>query len=217
MLALTEKRLRARIVSYWLWGINHEPQIHYAQQRPMENVRNPSKLKTLPRTADCSEFVTDGYASAGAPDPNGRGFDGQGYTGTLLTHGTKIRQSALQPGDLVVFGKYPGEHVCGVLESGSDPLLASHGQERGPVAIRLSVEKTYHSGQAVIFLRALPKSAPKPKPKKAKPKFAYAVYSDVNGKQIRVFKGSWAKAIIYLGLAKSKGPAGRVDIRKEPK
>jgi hypothetical protein len=67
---------------------------------------------------------------------------------------------------------------------------------------------------ALARLKPKPKKKPKPKPK---PKFAYAVYATVDGRQIRVFKGTWAKAICYLGLAKSKTPAGKVDIRKEPK
>lgn len=167
----TPAQLRARIVSYWTWGIAHEPQIHYRQARPMEDVRSPSRLKGLPRWADCSEFVTDGYAYAGAPDPNGRGYDGQGYTGTLLTHGKKISQSSLLPGDIVVFGRAPGVHVCGVLSAGKDPLLASHGQERGPIKISLSAEKKYHAGETVTCLRALPETKPAPKPKpKPKPK-----------------------------------------------
>ena len=147
-----DARMRAAIVSYLLWGIANEPQIHYARQRPMEDVRAPLRLKTLPRTADCSEFVTDAYAWAGAPDPNGLGYSGAGYTGTLLDHGKKIPMSQTLPGDLVDFGN---EHVCAVLEAGRDPLLASHGQERGPIAIRLSVEKGYHKGRAVTFLRSL--------------------------------------------------------------
>lgn len=49
-----------------------------------------------------------------------------------------------------------------------------------------------------------------------KPKISYAIYSTINGNEIRVFKGAWAKAIAYLGLAKSKRPGGS-DIRKEKK
>lgn len=150
-----ETRLRAKIVDYLLWGIKNEPKIHYRQARPMEDVKHPLRLKVLPRWADCSEFVTDAYAWAGAPDPNGLGYSGLGYTGTLLTHGRKIKVSQLLPGDLVVFGKAPGVHVCGVLVSGSDPLLASHGQEAGPIKIRLSAERKYHSGELVTCLRAL--------------------------------------------------------------
>ena len=161
MATQTPAQLRARIVSYWLWGIAHESQIHYRQARPMEDVRSSSRLKMLPRWADCSEFVTDGYAYAGAPDPNGLNYSGAGYTGTLLTHGAKISQSSLLPGDLVVFGRSPGVHVCGVLAAGVDPLLASHGQEAGPIKISLSVEKKYHAGETVTCLRTLPRPQPK--------------------------------------------------------
>jgi cell wall-associated NlpC family hydrolase len=54
---------------------------------------------------DCSEFVTLVYKAAGVVDPNGRGYNGTGYTGTLVANGT--RTSNPQPGDLVFYGTGP--------------------------------------------------------------------------------------------------------------
>jgi hypothetical protein len=133
--------VRERIVANGRWGVEHEPQIHYRESRPIDGLGHPHKL---PLTTDCSGFVTDCYQWAGAPDPNGNNYNGQGYTGTMLSHCRHIPASAVQPGDLVVWGPFPGEHVALVIEPGGDPLLVSHGQESGPLSIRFSVESAAH-------------------------------------------------------------------------
>ena len=107
----------------------------------------------LPLTTDCSGFVTLCYFIAGAPDPNGLDYDGQGSTGTLLRHMTRVLEA--KGGDVVVFGAYPGHHAAIVLEPGDDPLLASHGQERGPVEVRFSTESRYQP-ETVTWLSSLP-------------------------------------------------------------
>ncbi len=132
--------LRAAVVANARWAIAHEPEIHYAELRPIDALREPRRL---PLTTDCSGLVTLCYAWARAPDPNGLGYSGQGWTGTLLAHLKPVAVDAARPGDLVVWGPRPGRHVALVLEAGADPLLCSHGQERGPVAIRFSVESRY--------------------------------------------------------------------------
>lgn len=132
--------LREAIVEHARWGIAHEPQIHYAEVRPIDALHEPRRL---PLATDCSGFVTLCYAWAGAPDPNGLGYSGQGWTGTLLAHLKRVAPDAARPGDLVVFGPPPGNHVALVLEPGRDPLLCSHGQERGPLAVRLGAESAY--------------------------------------------------------------------------
>jgi hypothetical protein len=134
----TSRDVRARIVAYCRWGIANEPQIHYAQTRPIPLAQR----KQLPLTTDCSGFATCAYADAGAPDPNGNAYSGSGYTGTLLAHGRHIARRDAKPGDLAVFGPGAGHHVVVLLEPGTvtDPLTCSHGQEAGPIAIRLSVE-----------------------------------------------------------------------------
>ena len=123
---------RQRIVAAARWGIANEPRIHYGEARPFPLSRR------LPLTTDCSGFVTLCYFLAGAADPNGLGYDGEGWTGTLLRHLPEAAR--LRPGDIVVWGVYPGHHCALVLEPGGDPLLCSHGRERGPLAIRYSDE-----------------------------------------------------------------------------
>ncbi|HSX21822.1 MAG TPA: hypothetical protein VLE97_03500, partial [Gaiellaceae bacterium] len=109
-----------------------EPRIHYGEVRPIPLGRR------LPLTTDCSGFVTLCYFLAGAPDPNGLAYDGDGWTGTLLRHMEHVPEPRV--GDVVVFGAYPGHHAAIVLAPGEDLLLASHGQERGPVEVRFSTE-----------------------------------------------------------------------------
>jgi hypothetical protein len=129
--------LREKIVTAARWGIEHEPEIHYGEIRPIPLGRR------LPLTTDCSGFVTLCYYLAGAPDPNGSRYSGYGWTGTLLRHLTPIGPVDVRKGDIVVWGSYPGRHCAIVLEADDDPLLCSHGMERGPMAIRFSAECRY--------------------------------------------------------------------------
>ena len=76
--------------------------------------------RTLPLATDCSGFATLCYFLAGAPDPNGLDYCGQGYTGTLLRHLPHVGQSDVRPGDIVVWGSYPGRHCAVVLEPGTE-------------------------------------------------------------------------------------------------
>jgi len=138
--------------------LGHEPHVHYAQIRPMRTVHlsETDMRRRLDHggaiTMDCSESVTCLCKWSGLHDPNGHGYDGTGYTGTLLAHLPHYSDpSEAKTGALAVFGPSPGDHVCMVLEPGHDPLLWSHGQERGPIAIRYSAEKAWHRPPAVFL------------------------------------------------------------------
>jgi len=146
------RTVREQIVANARWGIEHEPDVHYEQLRPIDGICD---ARRLPLRTDCSGFSTLCYAWAGAPDPNGLAYDGQGYTGTMLQHMERIPLAAVQPGDLVVWGPAPGHHVALVVESGVDPLLCSHGQEKGPLAVRFSDETRYQP-RPVVWLSCLP-------------------------------------------------------------
>ena len=144
-------RLRGKIVAEARWGLSNAGAIHYRQLRPMDGIHQRRKL---PLDTDCSGFVTLCYQWAGAGDPNGLGFSGQGYTGTLLDHLTAVPQSQVKAGDLVLWARNGvGEHVALVLEPGSDPLLVSHGEEAGPYTVRFSTSHRYHAGASVHWLR----------------------------------------------------------------
>lgn len=149
-LEFEELALRHKIVTVAQWGIHNNPSIHYEQSRPIDGTNHPYKL---PLYTDCSGFVTLCYEWAGAPDPNGRGFDGLGYTGTLLQHMHQIMQSQVKIADLVVWGNYPGHHVALVMGGPiNDPLLASHGKEIDPHDIHFRAESRFQPA-AVHWLR----------------------------------------------------------------
>lgn len=143
--AKQHEALRAEIVRYAQWGCANTAQIHYRQSRPIDGY---GQRPRLPLYTDCSGFVTLCYEWAGGPDPNGRGFDGYGYTGTLLGHCHSIARSAARPGDLVAWTPpRTGHHVAIVLEPGADPVLASHGSEQGPFRIRFSQEHAFQASR----------------------------------------------------------------------
>lgn len=141
--------------------VSHEPQVHYAEIRPMRTIglTEQQLMHVLNAggsiTMDCSESVTCLCKWAGLSDPNGLGFNGSGYTGTLLTHLPHYSNPKVaQTGALVVFGPGTGDHVCMVLEpdhKDGNPLLWSLGQERGPLKIRLHDEASFHRSP-VTFL-----------------------------------------------------------------
>lgn len=141
--------------------LQYEPQVHYAEVRPMRSVHfSEQQVETLLKnghgiTMDCSEGVTCLCKWAGLSDPNRRGYNGQGNTSTLrqsLPNYTNPKKA--RTGAIVVFGPGYGEHAAMVLDPDpvhGDPLLWSHGGEHGPIAIRLSVERQYHHAP-VTFL-----------------------------------------------------------------
>lgn len=133
-------KIRASIVANAKWGVAHAGSIHYSQSRPIDGLRQPHKL---PLYTDCSGFATDCYKWAGAPDPNGLAYNGQGYTGSLLNHMTEIDKSQMKPGDLIVFGYFPGHHVVIYIGNG---LCISHGGEGDPKQVPVSYEDSGFSG-----------------------------------------------------------------------
>lgn len=158
--------VRQEMVNNCNWGVANNAQIHYPPHdlnaRPM-----PINIPRyhLPFTTDCSGFVTIMAKWSGAPDPNGLGYDGQGYTGTLLEHLPHIAKAESLPGDLVVMGPGTGEHVVVLIQAGTvaDPLVVSHGQESDPCRVALSVETAGHA-PPVTFLRLQASGPPPPPP-----------------------------------------------------
>lgn len=135
---------RDEVVANALWGVSHEPDIHYSQGSDrFSALNNP---RQLPLNTDCSAFYTLCCKWAGVPDPNGLGYNGYGFTGTLLTHGKVISLEEALPGDAIVYGPGSGDHVVMIVDTMNqqDPIVVSHGQERGPIKIRHSVEVSSH-------------------------------------------------------------------------
>ena len=138
---------RAKLAVLMRQLIAHEPQVHYSQVRPYPfHLTKP----VYPITLDCSSAVTLLCKWSGLHDPNGPKFnyDGYGYTGTLLDGPCPhyFEPGRAKVGAIVIFGPGTGEHAAMVLEPDPrNPLLFSHGTERGPLAIRLHDEAQYHN------------------------------------------------------------------------
>lgn len=133
----------------------HAGAVHYAEVRPMrtKNIATMAELQAAVQapggiTTDCSEMVTLLCHVAGLSDPNGLGYGGEGFTGTLLQHLPHYTSArAARVGALVVFGPPPGDHVAAVLAPDplkGNPRLFSHGSEIGPLDILLSTEAAAH-------------------------------------------------------------------------
>ena len=130
-----EARVRNKIVETAFYAVTKEPWIMYSQARPMLDFAPPPNY---PSSTDCSGFVTWCYKSAGAPDPNGRGYDGWGFTGSLWATGTPVSTNELKAGDLVFYG-YPwmsGGSAHVVVYTGGGNAV-SHGREAGPERVNI--------------------------------------------------------------------------------
>lgn len=92
----------------------------------------------LPVKTDCSGFATLCYKEAGCKDPNGLGYSGQGYTGTLLLHGKQTNQP--QPGDLC-FWRSP-DHVAVFIGNGN---IIEFGGPPAPIQNTVDDEHKYHA------------------------------------------------------------------------
>jgi hypothetical protein len=92
------------------------------------------------------------YEAAGFDDPNGRGYDGYGYTGTLVAHGRAVKRSEIQPCDLVFYGSAsprPGfpagapTHVGMVMDRAG--AIFTFGSDPGPSFRRIDYRSDLHS------------------------------------------------------------------------
>jgi peptidoglycan hydrolase-like protein with peptidoglycan-binding domain len=125
---------RHKIVATAFVGYNHKEALHYTQDtRRMEGVREGIKPPRHPGWEDCSSFATWCYWAAGAPDPNGLGYNGFGYTGTQVQCGKTTNNP--RPGDLVFYGggSVPS-HVAVYVGNGR---VVSHGSEPGPYLLAI--------------------------------------------------------------------------------
>lgn len=96
-----EMRIRAAGVDAGFFWYAHKWNIPYSMFRPMALGKPPY---VLPRS-DCSVFGTNCHYAGGARDPNKRGYDHLGYTGTLITSGIKVSSvQMLKPLDLIFYG-----------------------------------------------------------------------------------------------------------------
>ncbi len=147
----SEDARRRNFVTYAKNGIRHAGQIHYSQARPIDFA-----FTKYPWTADCSGSTIAYAKAAGLPDPSGNNFNGAGNTDSILRHLPRIERREVQEGDLTLWAYgMDGKHVAIVTDLGADPMLASHGSDAGPIAIRLSAEDAWHHSETLHFLRVV--------------------------------------------------------------
>lgn len=93
--------VRERGVQAAFFWYAHKMVTAYSQYRPFSLGKPP----WVSARWDCSGFATNCHFAGGAPDPNGRGYDHLGYTGTLMTRGTRVNSIlSLKPLDLIFYG-----------------------------------------------------------------------------------------------------------------
>lgn len=133
--------VRQRIVAAANVGYEHREAVHYTQSvQRMEGVRERIRPPRYPRREDCSSFATWCYWAASAPDPNGLGYNGFGYTGTQIQCGAVTREP--RPGDLVFYGRGSiPSHVAVYVGNGR---VISHGSEAGPYLLALDYRRDRH-------------------------------------------------------------------------
>ena len=115
--------IRQKVRSWGEWYVQNRSRITYAQIRPYP------KTGSLPMRTDCSGSSTHVLFMAGCKnDPHRRGYDGQGYTGTMYQNGKRIglgNLKDLRPGDCVFYGNQGGgipSHVVIVIGPGDRAL-----------------------------------------------------------------------------------------------
>jgi hypothetical protein len=94
--------------------------IDYSESRAFPLLRP----QDVPGHLDCSGFVTVCHFVGRAPDPNGFGYTGQGYTGSLMNTGARCSQADLEPGDAIFYGHTEPEHASRIFPAGSPTHVA---------------------------------------------------------------------------------------------
>lgn len=133
-----EKAARDKLLDVQTRFLRRAPELVYGQARPMPPSRSLfAPLSEVQRRIDCSTHATFSYRDAGHPDPNGRGYDGYGFTGTLIAQGEQTRVPRV--GDLAFYGNPNGRtgHVAvyiggnQVCTFGSTPIKVAGVHYRG--------------------------------------------------------------------------------------
>ncbi len=95
-----DQRIRKAMLQAMQFWYGYRLSIKYSQARPFVVARPPK----VPWGWDCSGFATNVYYAAGALNPNGRSWDGLGYTGTLMTRGMRCDLRDMEIGDMIFYG-----------------------------------------------------------------------------------------------------------------
>ena len=127
-----------------MFYIRNAAYVHYVQTRPMTDMGPQPNLNNY---CDCSEFATTLFKNAGMPDPNGFGYNGYGFTGTMILHGTRVSdiRKAVPGRSLVFYGRDSAGNPTHVAVLISEYTVASHGSELGPYHLNYRYRHDVHS------------------------------------------------------------------------
>ena len=141
-MATDTERVRTQIADFCRRSISASGKWRYTQARPMSGLGVPPEKD---HWNDCSGHSTLAYFWAkkqtgiDVPDPNHSGYNGYGYTGTLIDN-PRV-SGPYEVGDLGLYGPSTGDtrHVVTCYRAGSSATAywSSHGSSSGPYAVAL--------------------------------------------------------------------------------
>jgi hypothetical protein len=162
--SLSAQKQRDDYVAAWVWAIAHHVQNDYREIRPIPLWLQPFETSTRIET-DCSGESVLLADWEKLPDPGGMAFNGQGNTGTILHHCTKVTIAQALPADLIVYraGSWDtyGHHVVAILErvSATDFKIGSNGHQTDPgeyLHSAMAASQARSGYPDVVFCRWLP-------------------------------------------------------------
>lgn len=98
----------------------------------MSGVKGDLHPPQFGRYEDCSSEDTWFKFIVAWPDPNGRGYDGEGFTGTEIQNGRRIEFSELLTNDSVFYGRDRNGNPTHVATYYGDGMVCTNGSEADP-------------------------------------------------------------------------------------
>lgn len=118
----------------------HKNETYYTQDANLRMLCVTQKIypPRVPKWFDCSSTCTWYRFVAHLPDPNGLGYNGYGFTGTMLEQGKKVTDPL--PGDMTFYSN--PDHVA--IEVGQGYVI-SNGSTPGPYYLRRNYRPVYQT------------------------------------------------------------------------
>jgi hypothetical protein len=205
---VNEAKIRAAMKAQAEWAVAHPTALNYSQARPIPYSQWDHHQPVI--ETDCSgSYICIAHA-AGAPDPSGQHYDGEGYTGSIAGNLRHVGRAAdLGIGDAIGYGDLVdvNSHITMVVEPGDDPLCFTFGANP-PALVRYSTEVNERRAggepvNPITFMQLLPRTPPLP-PKKRRP---WSVAIAAGGEVLAVLHGwPWAVARARTGLWRARHP-----------